>query len=141
MWKEENNRKIIEDIYKENYPWPLGKLIYLNEYYFVKNKLDSSNDTSKLTRQDILNKFIEVNDSLDRKLNNTNKNNDDHFYLIENRFSEADILLYSYLKVLNTYKQQFEFVLSSLENFKNLQRFYLNLNQKYSHILNEKLNI
>jgi hypothetical protein len=141
LWKEENNRKIIEDIYKENYPWPLGKLIYLNEYYFVKNKLDSSNDTSKLTRQDILNKFIEVNDSLDRKLNNTNKNNDDHFYLIENRFSEADILLYSYLKVLNTYKQQFEFVLSSLENFKNLQRFYLNLNQKYSHILNEKLNI
>jgi hypothetical protein len=131
---------MIENIYKENYPWPLGKLIYLYEYYFVKNKLESSNETWKMTRQDILNKFIEVNESLDRKLSISN-NDEKHFYLIENRFSEADILLYSYLKVLNTHKKEFEFILTSLDNFENLKRFYLNLNQKYSQFLNEKLNI
>ncbi len=140
MWKEDNSRKIVEEIYKENYPWPLGKLIYLYEYYFVKNKLESSNDTWKMTRQDILNSFIEVNESFDRKLNSND--DEEYLYLIENRFSEADILLYSYLKVLNTFKEKhFEFILTSLDNFKNLQRFYLNLNQKFSQFLNEKLNI
>ena len=82
----------------------------------------------------MLNKFIEVNDSLDRNLANG------LLYLIGNRFSEADIILFSYLKVVKSYKE-FDSIQTSLSQFGNLNTFFANLDEKYSSFLREKLKI
>jgi hypothetical protein len=84
----------------------------------------------------MLNKFAEVNDSLNRKLAS-----EEHTYLIENRLSEVDILLYSYLKLLHTNKPYFDSLLDSLKQFKHLETFFANMDEKYSNLLKEKLNI
>lgn len=76
--------------------------------------------------------LIEVLDSLNRKL-------DGNLYVIDNRQSDVDILLYSYLKVINVYGQ-FEQINDSLTRFHNLMDFYANMDLKYSKLLKEKLN-
>ncbi len=83
-----------------------------------------------------MNTFLEVNESLDRKLFAN------RLYLIEeNRLSEADIYLYSYLFIINKFKNQFDNVWSKLDKFQNLKSFFENMNVKYFDLLNERLNL
>ncbi len=35
------NIKTIYNTYKQMYPWPLNYILYINEYLFIKNNLES----------------------------------------------------------------------------------------------------
>jgi len=53
--------------------------------------------------------------------------------------SDADILLYSYLKIISSF-DQFEAIKESLKIFGNVNDFYANLDNKYSNLIKERLN-
>jgi hypothetical protein len=71
--------KLIETIYKENYPWPLARVLYTKEYSYVKNKLQM-NGLWSLENGEILRCFDEFNDAINRKLEGS-------LYLIDNKCS------------------------------------------------------
>ncbi len=133
------------------YPWPLGKLLYVCEKRFIKNKLVSKS-VWHLSSDKMLDQFAQVNDSLNKKLNG-------NLYLFENKYvfkkanfmlvkhfreiiiclknvkrlSEVDILLYSYIRVLQN-RVQFKQAAKQIEKFSNLIDFYANMDTKFNDL-------
>ncbi len=98
-----------------------------------------------------MDKFAEINEAINRKL-------EGKLYLIDNRyiisslrisihigkiktklwfcrFSEADIILYCYIRVLKTYPELFGEATNTIQQFSNIVDFYANLSVKYDEIL------
>ena len=146
IWKETANQQPIRRAYEKYYPWPLSSILYLREYYFNKNKLQASKIWYKDSKQvkkimfflffnqvsccfnnlnfyKVISGLIEVVESFDKKLNGS-------VYLIDNRLTEADILLYSYIKII-THNFQFTPIYEAIDKFTNLADFYENLNDIY----------
>ncbi len=57
----------VKEALRRHYPWPLSYILFLKEFYFNKNKLEASGMWRKEAKQ-VLASFIEVVESLDRKL-------------------------------------------------------------------------
>ena len=124
----------------------------MSEYHFNKNRLKSSDIWDSSVDQ-IMERFDEINDSLNRKL-------EGNLYLVDNKYkiqfsffeikifeksllffrlTEVDILLYSYIRVLKKYSSLIKGALS-IEKYTNLVDFYANLDKKYDRILKDKFN-
>ncbi|CAF0779475.1 unnamed protein product [Brachionus calyciflorus] len=132
LWKNNSVQKVIKESFNQNYSWPLNHILYLNEFYFNRNKL-VSNKIWNLEKLEVLEKFRETNDCLNKKLEGS-------LYLIGNNMTEADILLFSYLKVLHLYSD-FDETLNLLHDFRNINDFYANMSRKLQNILMEKLEL
>ena len=124
----------------------------MSEYYFNRNRLKSLNIWDSSVDQ-IMERFDEINDSLNRKL-------EGNLYLVDNKYkiqfsffkiknflkkliifrlTEVDILLYSYIRVLKKHSSLIKGALS-IEKYTNLVDFYANLDKKYDRILKDKFN-
>ena len=115
-------------MYRSLYAWPLNIFIYYSDYFYIRNKL-KSNKLWDLDAKKIIDRFSEILESIDRKLNNNN-------YLIDNKLTEADILLYSYLKIILNFKE-FNDLKLYIQQFKNIQNSYANLNNHNNQLIKE----
>lgn len=102
LWKNESTpQKMLKSIFRESYVWPLSDILYYSEYSYAKKRLEAIklwNCEPKQVREKlihllhksiklsdfyqlfkVLNRFIEVIDSLNRKLEGEN------LYLIDKR--------------------------------------------------------
>ena len=77
LWKDSKNNQPIKKAFTNNYPFPLNHFLYLSEYNFNKNRMQAMN-LWNLDKKQILDKFVEMNDALNRKL-------EGKVYLIDNR--------------------------------------------------------
>lgn len=69
--------QIIEAAFTKTHPWPLGKLLYIREKMFSKNKMIARNIWN-LSLDKIFEEFAQANDALNKKL-------EDNLYLIDKK--------------------------------------------------------
>lgn len=72
-------------------------------------------------------KFEEVSEALDRKLNI-------HQYLIDNTITEVDLLVYSYLKIIQIFNE-LEPMNILIHKHSNLRKFFIHMNDKFGDTL------
>jgi len=131
LWQDDKCKQAVFQVYDSLYAWPLSKILYYYELYFVRNYL-VQNKIWKLSKDEVINRLREFCEALEKRLSQSGE------HIIDNRLTEVDIILYSYLRTIKNF-DVFETLAVNIFSFANIQSYYNNLNNQFDEKLLAKL--